>query len=869
MAKHRGKHGLRRRLRGEALEGRRLLAAHISEVAFDPLFGGTEDSYIELRGAPGAPLPSGSYLVAVDEGSSFDRGEINAVVDLGGLSFGSNGYLAILPADSPHEVDPAATVLRSTSDGFAGLPGGRFESDVDDNSRFEFILGATGFFLVTSASRPVVGETIDADDDGRIDASVSWNEMDSISMHPFVGRGDYAYGRLVMAEIGTGEDTIATRPGAAVVWSEGFGYVGRIGESTGHAPDDWIAATYQDQADLGEEPVWGLADNLFGEPTQYEFAGRDLDNVGSANFVGAVGGVVTDVDGSSAPGVEVFLDLNDNGIRDTVRTVVDPDDLETRSDFTDEDYPVINAFPGVTVTNFALGTFPAHEVTAENQRERGQEQDNRIFAKGGIDWFQDNNQLRFDFYRPVSGVSIDALGDDNSLVTIYGRLDAFDADGNLVATTLSSPLGQGDRVTLSVDSGTDNITYVMAYADTELEDGEQVGELDPSPFGRFDRMTFTRPEPATVTDAQGRYAFDRLTPGRYVPTAVGGDAVATADAFIVTAAEHGVRDLRFDDAPPPPPPPPTQVLSIPTEGWELAENSPAGSTVGTVQVAVDSGVLPAVTFALVDPPAGFDIDPETGVVSVVEGADLDYEAIASVPLVVTASADGLSPVQKTVTVTLTDVDEAPAFATDQMVSTSASGSEVAVSLSDVAISDPEGDPFQLAVDPASLPEFLRFDTTLRQLRGLASTFFAGVHDVVFRAISATNPDVFDTLTVTLTITPGELPFRNATLPADVDGDGTPDALDALRVLNHLRINGGPGDLDPATRLRNFVDVDGDNAVSPLDALVVLNEIRRRRLAGAGEPVQSPVALASAVADGIDHDDRDRWFAQYPDEPGLF
>lgn len=114
----------RRRLGIQHLEKRQLLAAHISELLVDPLFGSNDlEQYIELRGEPNEVLESGSYLVVVSERRP-NAGEIHGIFDLSGQSFGSNGYLSILQKDHPFEIHPNSNALVSTEEAFGGLPGG-------------------------------------------------------------------------------------------------------------------------------------------------------------------------------------------------------------------------------------------------------------------------------------------------------------------------------------------------------------------------------------------------------------------------------------------------------------------------------------------------------------------------------------------------------------------------------------------------------------------------------------------------------------------------------------------------------------------------------------------------------------------------
>ena len=639
-----------RRLGFQSLEKRQLLAAHISELLVDPLFGSNDtEQYIELRGEPNETLAAGSYLVVVSERRP-NAGEIHGIFDLSGQSFGSNGYLTILQKDHPFDVHPDSNVLVSSEEAFGGLPGGIYTDSHTLSDRIDFIIGANAYMLIQTDTPPELKQNIDLNEDGVIDESIqqSWNVMDSISLHPFVGRGDFAFGEIVFAEIGTGPGDIQVGEGVELIHTEGFGYAGRVGESIGHREADWVASTPQNENLHTENPPkWALADNLFGEPSQYPFAGRDLDHLGEANFVGGVRGtVILDASGQPTADVTVLADLNGNGIRDSLTYVVNPDDVVDHENPLDEDgkekkYPLINAYPGVTITNFALDSFPAHEVTAEKERDFPNTLENRIFAKGGIDWFTKSGVLRFDFYRPVNAVSVVAIGSD-SLSDTFGRIDAFNADGELIASDVSSLLVDSDRETISVEVGTDSIAYAFAYSDQEHEGG--IG----GPFGRFDHMVYSQLEPAAVTDENGYYEIQHLFPGRYEVSVLADQLVSDKRVVEIEKYENFVHDFSLA---------PNQAPTIESANFEIVENSEPGTVVGAVSATdVDGQEL---TFAIVGEQSEFTIDAVTGIVSVADEAVLDFESTSDFTFAVQVTDPSGADAAANVTVSLLDVNEAP------------------------------------------------------------------------------------------------------------------------------------------------------------------------------------------------------------------
>jgi hypothetical protein len=106
--------------------------------------------------------------------------------------------------------------------------------------------------------------------------------------------------------------------------------------------------------------------------------------------------------------------------------------------------------------------------------------------------------LRIDFATPTSFVSLDAIGTTG---VDYGRLEAFDANGNLIERYTTSPLDISQVEQMSVTRDTPDIAYVLAksHLGTEIAfDNLQVG-----------------PENSTVTDAAGAFHLQSLPAGAY------------------------------------------------------------------------------------------------------------------------------------------------------------------------------------------------------------------------------------------------------------------------------------------------------------------------------------------------------------------
>ncbi|MCO8122918.1 cadherin domain-containing protein [Stieleria sp. TO1_6] len=928
----------KRRLGYQSLERRELLAAHLSELLVSPLFGNNDtDQMVELRGEPGATLDDGTYLVVASERAP-NYGEIHGIFDLSGQSFGDNGYLVLLQQDSTHVPVAQANVLQSTATGFGGLPGGIYTDSHPLSDRIDFIIGPNGYFLIQTNVVPTLGQNIDANADLLIDPVVSgdWNILDSISLHSFVGRGDKALGEIVFAEIGATDPVIATREGVQVIPTEGFGYAGRVGETIGSTESDWIASTVVDESPAGiEARQWALADNLFGVPNQYAFVGRDLDHVGEANFVGgARGHIVSSESGLPAVGVQVFADTNENNLRDNLEYVFDPDGI-VLAQGVQETYPLVNAFPGTTVTNFALDSFPASNVTAEPERDFPNTLANHIFATGGISWFSSGGVLRFDFYEPVNAVSLVAIGSDNSLSPVYARIEAYNEAGELLASDLSSELIDSQREVIGVSTGQDDIAYVFAYSDESVEGG--------GPFGRFDRMKFSQYELAATTDESGYYEIENLFPESYEIKPVGYEVVGEIPQLDVIRYEHATLDFEID---------PNRSPVIDDAVFEIDENSLAGVLVGqmiandpdgeslsfrfdgvveefsidettgeivvldnadldfetaakrTLTVIVDDeqgktssasvtvnllnvNEAPEISYEPIridegsfgqigmlqvsDPDIGqthqfqlvggtaaglVEVSPQ-GLISILPGAEFDYETAPEYTLVVSASDSG-NPVQtteKTIVISLNDLDEPPTFNGEVQTQVLTSGHRFELQLPDGYIFDPEGDAWTASMlyGGQPTPNWLQFDPTQLTLSGTPTSYWIGHMAVTLTVESVNDPGVAASTMFELVVMSGDNPLHHVAIPHDVNVDYEVTPIDALRVINHLA-RYPEFVVDNTARVDALLDVNSDKIISPLDALFVINKIGQDQVSGTTEGEQTASSFLQPTATDEDRDD---------------
>jgi hypothetical protein len=84
----------------------------------------------------------------------------------------------------------------------------------------------------------------------------------------------------------------------------------------------------------------------------------------------------------------------------------------------------------------------------------------------------------------------------------------------------------------------------------------------------------------------------------------------------------------------------------------------------------------------------------------------------------------------------------------------------------------------------------------------------------------------------LRVIENQTPWRNASNPMDVDGDGILSPRDPLRIINHIN-RFGPHPLGPAPNsddgqaAGDYLDVNGDGDVSPIDILIVINKLNQQ------------------------------------------
>lgn len=170
----------------------------------------------------------------------------------------------------------------------------------------------------------------------------------------------------------------------------------------------------------------------------------------------------------------------------------------------------------------------------------------------------------------------------------------------------------------------------------------------------------------TTTDSSGNYVFQYLSWGDYVVRLVQRDGWLATTVSSYTLTLLSGEDVsgytfgeRYDNDTP-------QISdqSFPTAGGKLYENSPAGTVVGTI-VATDNQTL---TYTVVsgNESGAFAVNASTGVITVANASQLDFETSPTFNLVVRVT-DSVTPSlsnSANVAIRLTDVNEAPTVTSD-------------------------------------------------------------------------------------------------------------------------------------------------------------------------------------------------------------
>lgn len=242
-----------------AATGARGAELMINEILFNPPGADSTNEYVELRGTPNHVIPAGTYLIALEGDDAGDPGTVQNRFNLSGRRVGQNGFLVLLQKFSRYAVNPLATAVTNSDSGEGWGSGSSSSLEHDgEGGQIELENPSCTFLLIQTTNAPAIGDDVDGNDDGAIDASVlnRWTILDAVGVLDADGSGDIAYGRINFrrdASPGSG----ATAGGTVVAVPFTTGYVARGTNNSGWAAADWVASDNL----LGAAPRWFLGAN--------------------------------------------------------------------------------------------------------------------------------------------------------------------------------------------------------------------------------------------------------------------------------------------------------------------------------------------------------------------------------------------------------------------------------------------------------------------------------------------------------------------------------------------------------------------------------------------------------------------------------
>ncbi|MFN3191653.1 MAG: dockerin type I domain-containing protein [Aureliella sp.] len=256
-----------------------------------------------------------------------------------------------------------------------------------------------------------------------------------------------------------------------------------------------------------------LSINVPDGAQEIEIRARDSSTTVTSNvFVGRV----ARADATPLPGINGFawIDQNDNNLRDLgeygqefwtvelvdgagspleLRTVIEPDDLPD-GQLTSGFSPDVALRAIGSRTDGRIGVFNDTSPSTGSKVFRGFNTQTNSYLSG----WDSNMRFQADFNQLTSIVEIDAIGTGNDT---YGRLEAYNTQGQLLGRYTTQALGVGEVETMRIERGVEDIAYIIAEGH-----GNTSVKLDFLRFG---------PESTTLTGPQGQFAFHSLPAGTY------------------------------------------------------------------------------------------------------------------------------------------------------------------------------------------------------------------------------------------------------------------------------------------------------------------------------------------------------------------
>ncbi len=343
-----------------------------------------------------------------------------------------------------------------------------------------------------------------------------------------------------------------------------------------------------------------------------------------------------------------------------------------------------------------------------------------------------------------------ALDASAGALTVAGALDYETTASYPLTVTASDPAGGSSTAVVTVTVTDVDEAPAFGAADYDFSVAE-----DAATGAAVGTVTATDPEDGTVTYAIAAgneaetfaldagtgaltvaAALDYETADSYNLTVSAGDAqghTATADVAIT------VTDVVF---------PP--VFAESSYAFSVAEDAAVGAAVGTVSATEPEGGV--VTYALTaGNDAGlFAIDAGTGALTV--AAAVDHETTSSHSLTVqAASGGGAATTTVAVTVTVTDVDEAPSFGAESFSFSVAEDAAVGAAVGTAGATDPEGGTLTYAITAGNDAGAFALDTGTGALTVAAALDHEAVASYSL-TISASSGDHSVTTTAAIAVT---------------------------------------------------------------------------------------------------------------------
>ena len=345
-----------------------------------------------------------------------------------------------------------------------------------------------------------------------------------------------------------------------------------------------------------------------------------------------------------------------------------------------------------------------------------------------------------------------ALDAGTGALTVAAALD-FETTPSY-SLTLEAKTAAGATATVPVSVTVTNVNEPPAfgaasYAFSVAEDaavGAAVGTV-----GATDPEGGTLTYALTAGNAAGAFALDAATGALTVAGAL--DRATTASYSLTLTASDGSGGtatvtvaLTVTDV----------TRAAPTFGaasytFSVAEDATVGASVGAVSASADA----TVTYVLAAGNAGgaFALDAASGALTVA-GA-LDHEATPSYSLTVSASQPESPAATVPVTVTVTDVDEAPVFGADSYAFRTADNVGIPTTLGTVRATDPEGAPVVYDITAGNTGSVFAVDALAGHIVVGAALNAATTPSYTLTIKASTGQDSpASTTTVTVTVTSG-------------------------------------------------------------------------------------------------------------------